>query len=105
MVIIHVMGGLGNQLYQYALYEKFKQLGREVKLDLYAYKGAKGEDREWRELELEWLDGLSYEVCTDKERTDFLDNSMKLQDRVRRKILGRKSHMVKESDAYMSELF
>lgn len=105
MVIIHVMGGLGNQLYQYALYEKFKQLGREVKLDLYAYKGAKGEDREWRELELEWLDGLSYEVCTDKERTDFLDNSMKLQDRVRRKIFGRKSHMVKESDAYMSELF
>ena len=42
MIIIHVMGGLGNQLYQYALYEKFKFLGKEVKLDLYAYKEAKG---------------------------------------------------------------
>ena len=38
MVIIHVMGGLGNQLYQYALYEKFRALGKEAKLDLYAYR-------------------------------------------------------------------
>ena len=64
MIIIHVMGGLGNQLYQYALYEKLKMLGKTVKLDLYAYKDAVGEDREWRELELEWLNGLQYEVCT-----------------------------------------
>ena len=45
MVIIHVMGGLGNQLYQYALYEKYKFLGKEAKLDLYAYKDAEGADR------------------------------------------------------------
>ena len=43
MVIIHVMGGLGNQLYQYALYEKLKFLGKEVRLDLYAYRDAQGE--------------------------------------------------------------
>ena len=48
MIIIHVMGGLGNQLYQYALYEKLKYLGKDVRLDLYAYKEAAGEDREWR---------------------------------------------------------
>jgi hypothetical protein len=30
MIIIHVMGGLGNQLCQYALYEKFKYLGKNV---------------------------------------------------------------------------
>ena len=29
MIIIQVMGGLGNQLQQYALYEKFKALGKE----------------------------------------------------------------------------
>ena len=46
MIIIHVMGGLGNQLYQYALSEKFKSLGKEVKLDLYAYREAQGDDRE-----------------------------------------------------------
>lgn len=71
MVIIHVMGGLGNQLYQYALYEKYKFLGKEAKLDLYAYKDAEGADREWRSLELEWLDGLHYEVCTAQERMLF----------------------------------
>lgn len=105
MVIIHVMGGLGNQLYQYALSEKLKSLGKEVKLDLYAYRDAEGEDREWRGLELEWLDGLDYEVCTKAERTVFLDNSMKLTDRVRRKLFGRKSRQVSENRAYMPEIF
>ena len=33
MIIIEMNGGLGNQLQQYALYEKFKALGKEVKLD------------------------------------------------------------------------
>lgn len=104
MIIIHVMGGLGNQLYQYALYEKLKMLGREVKLDLYAYKEAEGEDREWRALELEWL-GLRYDVCTMEERRIFLDNSMKLTDRIRRKLTGRKDRTVKESADYMPDIF
>lgn len=104
MIIIHVMGGLGNQLYQYALYEKLKFLGREVKLDLYAYKQAEGEDREWRGLELEWL-GLHYDVCTAAERRLFLDNSMNLTDRIRRKLTGRRDRTVKESADYMPEIF
>lgn len=29
MIVIHVMGGLGNQLYQYALYEKLRALDRK----------------------------------------------------------------------------
>lgn len=105
MIIIHVMGGLGNQLYQYALSEKLKTLGREVKLDLYAYKDAQGEDREWRPLELERLEGLEYEVCTKEERMLFLDNSMKLKDRVRRKLTGRKSKVIDEKGDYMPEIF
>ena len=105
MIIIHVMGGLGNQLYQYALSEKLKTLGKEVKLDLYAYKDALGEDREWRPLELERLEGLEYEVCTKEERTLFLDSSMKLTDRVRRKLTGRKSKVVNEKGDYMPEIF
>lgn len=105
MIIIHVMGGLGNQLYQYALSEKLKQLGKEVKLDLYAYTDAKGEDREWRELELERLEGLEYTVCTRQERTLFLDNSMKFADRVRRKLTGRKDRTVAETADYMPEIF
>lgn len=105
MVIIHVMGGLGNQLYQYALYEKFKYLGKEARLDLYAYKGAAGADRERRALELEWLDGMQYEVCTADERRLFLDNGMKLSDRVRRRLTGRRDRTVRERADYMPEIF
>jgi hypothetical protein len=105
MIIIHVMGGLGNQLYQYALYEKLKSIGKEVKLDLYAYKTATGDEREQRSLELDLLDGLEYDVCTPGERTLFLDNSMKLISRVRRKLFGRKSRQVDEKGEYMPEIF
>lgn len=105
MIIVHVMGGLGNQLYQYALSEKLKTLGKKVKLDLYAYKDAQGEEREWRELELERFDGLEYEVCTKQERTLFLDNSMRFKDRVRRKLTHRRSKMVTEKEDYMPEIF
>lgn len=105
MIIIHVMGGLGNQLYQYALSEKLKTLGKRVKLDFYAYHEAQGEEREWRELELERLVGLEYEACTKEERTLFLDNSMKLTDRVRRKLTGRKNRTIAETADYMPEIF
>ena len=105
MIVIHVMGGLGNQLYQYALYEKLRALGREVKLDVYAYRQAEGAEREWRALELEWLEGIRYEVCTAAERQQLLDNSMRLADRVRRRLTGRRDKTVRECAAYMPEIF
>jgi len=105
MILIHVMGGLGNQLYQYALYEKLKFLGKKVKLDLYAYREAEGEDREWRALELDLFDALQYEVCTAEERRLFLDNGMRLADRVRRKLTGRRDRTVRENADYMPEIF
>ncbi len=105
MIVIHVMGGLGNQLYQYALYEKLRALGREVKLDVYAYRQAEGAEREWRALELEWLEGIRYEVCTAAERQQLLDNSMRLADRVRRRLTGRRDKTVRERAAYMPEIF
>ena len=33
MIIVKIMGGLGNQMFQYALYEKLKSLGKKVKTD------------------------------------------------------------------------
>lgn len=105
MILIHVMGGLGNQLYQYALYEKLKSLGKTVKLDLYAYTDATGDDREWRKLELDRFEGLDYEVATQKERMALLDNRMKIWDRVRRKLCGRQNKTVKETAEYMPEIF
>lgn len=37
MIIIRLMGGLGNQIFQYAFYIKMKSLNKNVKLDLSAY--------------------------------------------------------------------
>lgn len=39
MVIIRVKSGMGNQLFQYALYKKFETLGKEVYIDLGYYEG------------------------------------------------------------------
>jgi len=66
MIIIKMNGGLGNQLQQYALYEKLKSLGKEVKLDIsWFYKDMGKASR--RELELEYFPKISFETCTGKE--------------------------------------
>ncbi|MBD5458452.1 MAG: hypothetical protein HDR27_07780, partial [Lachnospiraceae bacterium] len=40
MIIIRVMGGLGNQLQQYALYKKLESMGKEVRLDISWFRNA-----------------------------------------------------------------
>ena len=37
MIIVEVTGGLGNQMFQYALYRKLQLSGKDVKLDLAFY--------------------------------------------------------------------
>ena len=59
MVIIKVNGGLGNQLQQYALYEKFKSLGKEAKLDLSWFKNP-SKSSVARQLELELFPKVSF---------------------------------------------
>lgn len=105
MILIHVMGGLGNQLYQYALYEKMKSLGKAVKLDTYAYSNATGEDREWRSLELDRFPSIQYEKATDEDRIRLLDNSSQFTAKIRRKLFGRKDKTLRETKEYMPEIF
>lgn len=105
MILIHVMGGLGNQLYQYALYEKMKNLGKNVKLDTYAYCDESGEDREWRELELDKFPSIQYDRATKEDRMKLLDNSSLFTAKIRRKLLGRKDKTIRESKEYMPEIF
>ncbi len=61
-----MQGGLGNQLYQYALYKKFKSLGKEVYLDDMSYRD-KVRYEEFRDNELDMLE-VSYDKCTDQQR-------------------------------------
>ena len=41
MIIIEVAGGLGNQMFQYALYQKYLHMGKLAKLDLFSYENPK----------------------------------------------------------------
>ena len=70
MIIIQVAGGLGNQMQQYALYRKFLNLGIEAKLDISWFTEEKRQSGVLakRELELNYFEGLAYEVCTEEEK-------------------------------------
>ena len=85
MIILQLAGGLGNQMFQYALYLQLKSLGREVKID-----DVSGflEDKQ-RDPALAPF-GIDYERPSRKELRLLLDDSMLPWDRVRRKLFGRK---------------
>lgn len=86
MNIIRMTGGLGNQMFQYALYLKLKSLGREVKMDDFT----EYENRAARPLML-WCFDISYLQATREELNQLTDGFMKLSHRIRRKLFGRKS--------------
>lgn len=105
MIVIHMMGGLGNQLYQYALYEKMKTLGKEVKLDTFVYKDIAGEEKEWRPFELSRFPYISFAEATQADREVLLDNNLSLFHKVKRKLCGRKDKTYRETREYMPEIF
>lgn len=93
MIIIQLAGGLGNQMFQYALYLQLKSLGKTVKID-----DVSGfvQDAQ-REPALAPF-GVSYERATAKELEHMLDSSMLPWNRVRRKLCGRKKKSYFEAD-------
>ena len=105
MVIIQVMGGLGNQLQQYALYRKFVRMGVEARLDISWFEKA---DREngvtERKLELPFFDRLIYETCTEEEKTALI-GSDGLVGKLRRKLLPGSIRWFHEDKIYHPEIF
>ena len=74
MIIIEISGGLGNQMFQYALGQKFISMGKEVKYDLSFYN-----DRvqTLRQFELDIFD-LDCPVASNSELSRFgKGNSLK----------------------------
>lgn len=71
MIIIKINGGLGNQLQQYALYDKMRYLGKDVKVDISWFQKEMGKAAK-RNLELDYFPGVHYEACTEKEMQDIL---------------------------------
>ncbi len=62
MIIIEMSGGLGNQMFQYALYTKMKKLGKEVKLDLTSFKSKQSQ----RKFELD-IFNADYDIAGEKD--------------------------------------
>ncbi len=86
MVIIRLSGGLGNQMFEYALYLSLKAQGKTVKIDdVSDYRAA---DR--RPMQLGLFAG-TYERASQEEIIRFTDSSMTLTQRIRRKLTGRRS--------------
>lgn len=106
MLIVEVMGGLGNQLQQYALYRKLKSMGREAKLDVSWY--TKKERQEGvlapRSLELSYFNDLPMDICTEAEKTR-LAGGEGLTGKLRRKLAPGTVRHFWETDLYHPEIF
>lgn len=91
MIILQMSGGLGNQMFQYALYLKLKSLGKEVKFDdveTYLLDNA-------RPIQLNVF-RINYPRATREEIIEMTDGSLALKDRIRRKLTGRKTKEYRE---------
>ena len=93
MIIIQLAGGLGNQMFQYALYLQLKSLGKEVKIDDVA-----GFVQDAQRDPALMAFGIDYERPTAEELREMLDSSMMPWSRVRRKLFGRKKRSYFEAD-------
>lgn len=98
--MIQLAGGLGNQMFQYALYLQLKALGREVKID-----DVSGFVQDVQRKPALAPFGITYERPTPKELETMLDSSMLPWQRIRRKLFGRhKKAYFEESKLFMPEI-
>lgn len=114
MNIIRLTGGLGNQMFQYALYLNFINKGIECKFeDWTEYEGKSNA----RPILLKEAFNITYPVATKEEYVEMTDSYMDLSHRILRKIRGRKtreytektndfdSAILKKTDSYITGYF
>lgn len=93
--IIRMSGGLGNQMFQYALYMKLKAMGKEIKFDdINEYRGDNA-----KPIMLSVF-GIQIPRATWDEINAFTDGSMELTQRIRRKFTGRRAIEYTEEGFY-----
>lgn len=110
MIMIRVMGGLGNQLQQYALYRKMELLGKEAGLDLSWFdKGIQENMQAPRELELNGLEGLSMRIVRAEEVRALLgrryEERESVVEKAKRKLNSSLARVFEETDMYHPEIW
>lgn len=109
MIIIRVMGGLGNQLQQYALYRKYESMGVEARLDLSWFDEAVQQNMlAKRRLELDHFVKLPMQIATEDDIYALLGRqfgeSEKLFAKIKRKLNPAYAPVFTESDMYHPQI-
>lgn len=109
MIIIRVMGGLGNQMQQYALYRKFQCLGADAKLDLSWFsKKNQAEAAAPRSFALLDFVDLPMEMASEEEVRALLGRAFEepagLLEKIGRRILPGAFPLFEESEMYHKAL-
>ena len=93
MIIIQLKGGLGNQMFQYALYLELLHRGKTVKID-----DETGFVNDKLRIPVLQRFGIEYEKATKEEIIDLTDSKMDIFSRIRRKLTGRKTFRIDEKE-------
>lgn len=93
MIVIQLAGGLGNQMFQYALSMQLKSMGRTVKID-----DVSGFEQDRQRVPALDPFGADYERASRAELEQMLDSSPLLHNKIRRKLCGRKKKAYFEAD-------
>lgn len=107
MIIIRMSGGLGNQMFQYALYLKLVSLGREVCFDDITEYTTVTDDGRVRERRPKMLGvfGINVPKVRQEDLIRMTDSDLRLSSRIRRKITGRKSKLLHDQDFHFDPEF
>lgn len=109
MIIIRVMGGLGNQLQQYALYRKFQSLGTEAKLDISWFStDSQTRMRAPRKLALSDFMDLPMETADEAEVRTLLGRTYEeeagLAEKLKRRFAPEKLPLFEETEMHHPQL-
>lgn len=111
MVIVRAMGGLGNQLQQYALYRKLEHMGKDARLDIswFLNKALQASMPAGRELELNYLNLPPYRVASEEEIRGILgrlwEEPENMAAKVKRKLRPASNPAFEESGLYHPQIF
>lgn len=105
MIIIKLMGGLGNQLQQYSLYRRLVDANIDAKIDISWFDAASQEHMKApRKIEIDYIDGVKYEIAS-KSDVKALTGGDSFGGKLKRKFFNSSIHICNESSRiYMPEL-